>query len=172
MTNALQRVSNAKPPIVRENTDGFLRKLAALVAQIYTTYSQIAQNDRQEIHRLEATFKVHSFESADLTRSRGNLALGAACLSLFLFAISMGFANSNDRKFVQLASEKAPDVIRLFDSHRDGSIKRQESLAQIEMTKIQDKNSRSQTDGNIKEQFASVLQAEIQRHRSAAASSI
>ena len=76
----------------------------------------------------------------------------------------------NDKKFVQLVADKAPDLVRLFDSSHEANIKNRDTLAQLEWSKLQDKNTKSQSDGNIKDQFAQVLQAEIQRLRSASSS--
>jgi hypothetical protein len=171
MSVTLSPISNTAVIYKSDDTNGFLRKLAALVAQIYVTFSQISQNERNEVVKLELKFKKHSFESADLMRAKGNLGLGFACISVILFGASVGFANTNDTKFIQLVSEKCPDVVRLFDSSREGKIKSQETLASLESIRLQDKNNKSQTDGNIKEQFAQALQAEIQRLRSASASS-
>lgn len=154
-----------------DESDGFLRKLAALVAQIYATFSQISQNDRLEINSLEFRYKEHSFESADLMRTRGNLSLGFATISVLLFAASLGFANTNDTKFIQLIAEKTPDLLKLFDSSREANIKNRETLAQIEGIRLQEKNTKTQNENGTKEQFAQVLQAEIQRLRTAAANS-
>ncbi len=134
------------------------------------TFSQIAQNDRKEISDLEIKFKVLSFDSADLTRSRGNWTLGTALATFTVFAASTAFMNPNDRAFVKLISDKTPDLLRVFDARREAQIQSKNSLAQLEMTKMQDKNNKAQSEGNTKEQFAQVLQAEIQRLRSASAS--
>ena len=168
MDISIQSLTVTQPKSAPENTQSFLRRLATLVAQIYTTFSQIAQNDTLELHRLEVTYKIQSYGIADLTRSRGNVALGTACISLFLFATSMGFVNENDRKFVQLVSSEAPRIAELFNSQRDAAMKRKESHVQIDGQKITDKISRLHADSSVKDQFASVLQAEIQRCRSAA----
>ena len=169
MSITLSPVSNQCVVLKSDDTNGFLRKLAALVAQIYSTFSQISQNERSEIVQFELKYKTHSFESADMTRTRGQMSLGFACLSLAISAAALGFTNMNDRKFVQIAAEKAPDIARLFDTSREAKIKNRDTLAGLEMTKLQDKNNKSQTDGNIKEQFAQVLQAQIQLLRSASA---
>ncbi len=170
MSITLSPVSAQAVILKTDDQDGFLRKLACLVAQIYSTFSQVSQNERSEIVQLELKYKTHSFESSDLTRSRGKLALGCACISLAIFTASVGFANMNDKKFVQLVADKAPDLVRLFDSSHEANIKNRDTLAQLEWSKLQDKNTKSQSDGNIKDQFAQVLQAEIQRLRSASSS--
>jgi hypothetical protein len=170
MTITLSPISAQAVILKTDDSDGFLRKLACLVAQIYSTFSQISQNERSEIVQFELKYKTHSFESSDMTRTRGKFALGFACISMGIFVASLAFANMNDRKFVQLASEKAPDLARLFDASHEANIKNRDSLAQLEMSKLQDKNNKSQSDGNIKDQFAQVLQAEIQRLRSASSS--
>jgi hypothetical protein len=170
MTISVSPVSAKTTSIPHDEPQNILRRLALLVAQIYTTFSQISQNERSEIVQLEMNFKSHNIESASMMRSRGNLALGTACLSLMLFAASQGFANVNDKKFVQLAGEKVPEFVRLFDTRGEANIRNTDSLSQLEMTKLQDKNNKSQSDGNIKDQFTQVLQAEIQRLRSASSS--
>lgn len=163
----IHKTTAVQPKAVPENTECFMKKLAALVAQIYSTFSQKSQNDIHEIFRLETSYKINAHEIADLTRSRGNMALGTACVSLLFFAASLGFANENERKFVQLASNEAPRIAQLFESQRDASIKRKESRLQIDQIKLNDQTNRSHSDSNVKDQFASVLQAEMQRRRSA-----
>jgi hypothetical protein len=167
----LTSVSSKCVVLTSDDTTGFLRKLASLVAQIYTTLSKISQSERTEIVNFELKYKANSFESADMTRTRGQLSLGVACISLAISAAAFGFTNLNDRKFVQITAEKAPEIARLFDTSREAGIKDRDALAGLEMTKLQDKNNKTQNDGNIKEQFAQVLQAEIQLLRSAAARS-
>lgn len=151
-----------------EPQESFLRTLAKTVAQIYTMFSEIAQNDRAEIVRLECNYKIHSFQSADLMRSLGKIGFASACLSMIVFAASMGMSNVNNQKFVQLASEKVPMLTKMFESQREGTIKSQDAISQLEYAQMQDKHNKAQSEGNAKEQFASVLQAEIQRLRSAA----
>lgn len=171
MSVTLSTISNKAVIYKSDDTEGFMRKLAALVARIYVTFSQISQNERTEIHVLEIKYKAHSYESADLMRSRGRLSLGCAAISLLLYAGSLAWTNTNDSKFIQLVSEKSPEIVKLFDHSREASIKSREALAQIAFSRIQDKNSKSQSEGNIKEQFAQVLQSEIQHLRSASACS-
>lgn len=156
---------------IRPDTESYLRNLASLIAKIFTTFSQISQNDRKEITRLEDKYTDSNLKSARLLETKGSLAWKTAALSLVVFAGSLAFNNVNDRKFVELVSQKVPDVARLFESRYDASQKENDSVASLRLTQIQDKTTKAQTEGNIKDQFAQVLQAEIQRLRSAAASS-
>ncbi len=162
----IQALSSSSITESKVNTSN-LRELAELVARIYLIFSKISQSDRKETSDLEIKFKIYSIQSADLMRSRGNWALGTALLTFTAFAASLAFTNANDKKFVQLLSEKTPDLLRVFDARREADIRSKDSLAQLEMTKMQDKNNKSQSEGNTKEHFAQILQAEIQRLRSA-----
>lgn len=150
-----------------EDNRSLLNKLAALVAQIYLTFSQISQNERKETLLCEQSYKLLSNESADLTRSKGRIAIASALVGIAIFAASAPIPNMNDKKFVQLISERVPEFFKLWDTDRDSSIQKKNALTQLESIKLQDKNNRSQTDGNLKEQFSQALQAEIQRIRSA-----
>jgi hypothetical protein len=150
--------------------ESFLRHLSQIVAEIYTTFSQMAENDRKHMLQLEMQFKKHSFDASDSMKSRGNLALASAVISLLVFAASFGLTNSNEQKFVQLASEKIPMITNIFDTRSEANIKTKDSVAQLEYSQLQEKHNKTQTDSNTKEQFASTLQAEIQRLRSAASS--
>jgi hypothetical protein len=170
MAIPLDPISPREPIQLKVESGSYLHKLAALVALIYTTFSDISQKERGEIVRLEQQYSVYAKESADLTRSRGNLAFATACLCMMVFAASFALTNPNDKKFVQLASEKLPDFMKIIDGHREGAIKSKDSLAQLEMTRMQEKTNKASSEGNMKEQFASVLQTEIQRLRSASSS--
>jgi hypothetical protein len=170
MTGSIQPIASPCPPQKEEEMRTFLRELASLVAEIFATFSEIARKERDEIHQLEKTYTLHSRESADLTRSRGNWALGSAIASITVFTVSLAFTNANDRKFVQFISEKTPDFIRPFDAHREAAIRNKDALSQLEMSKIQDKNNHSQSESSSKDQYTQVLQAAIQEARSAAAS--
>ena len=151
-----------------DDTGSFMYKLAGLLAQIYATFSKISQNDQLAIVKLEADYKKHSYEIADLLHSRGNASLGMAIVSTAVFATSLAFANTNDQKFIQLMSEKAPILASLFDNARDGKMKTREAQMQIEYTKLQEKTNKSQNEGNIKSEFARALEAQMQLHTSLA----
>lgn len=170
MTLSVSSVTTKVMEVQNIETGSFLRKLAAIVAQIYVTFSQISQNERFEITNLELEYKKHSFQTADMIRSSGRLAFIGACTSLFLFATSFACVNMNDTKFVQLISDKSPEVFKLFEHSRQANSKGFDSVAQLEYARLQDKNNKSASDSNVKEQFAQVLQAEIQRLRTASAS--
>ena len=163
---AIQALSPSGVSSDKEKTSN-LRELAQLVARVYLIFSKISQSDRQEASDLEIKFKIYSIQSADLMRSRGDWALASALLTFTTFAASLAFTNANDQKFVDLVSKKIPDLLRVFDARKEADIRSKDSLAQLEMTKMQEKNSKSQSEGNTKEQFTQILQAEIQRLRSA-----
>ena len=170
MSLSISKISNEAIIYKSDDAKSFMRTLAVLVARIYATFSEFNQKERKEIHQLELSYKQHSFQSADLMRSRGKIALVGACFNMLFFAGSFAFRNTNDMKFVQLVSQQAPEVSKLFENSREAEIRSTDALAQLENTRMLDKNNKSQSDGNIKEQFAQALQAEIQRLRSASAS--
>ncbi|MBF8262754.1 MAG: hypothetical protein HW387_419 [Parachlamydiales bacterium] len=171
MTMTIQGLTNDAQNSVSENTDNFLRKLAVLVAKIYSTFSESSQNDRLELNRQEQIFKRHSFESADLTHSRGNLSCWAAIGSMVIFTGSCFLPKGSEglAKLMQLGAEKGADFIRPFESHRDGSIKRADTLSQLDQSKIQDTNNHKDSYRDVEGKISRVLDEEMQRRQRAAA---
>lgn len=166
-------VATAQPSTIgshihpNEETNNFMRNLAALLAHIYTTFSRISQNDRKEIVNLEQKYSLSVIRSSDAMRSQGTVSTVAAVASLILLAVSFPMVSTNDQRFVQKMSEHAPDIANLIGTRHQAAGRSAEALSQVELQKVQDKSNRAQSDGNIKEAFAQVLQAEIQRHRAA-----
>ncbi len=172
MTTTTPVSSTTEPRIHQdEATSNFMRRLAGLVADIYATFSQISQKDRQEITHLEKKYTIATMSSADATRAQGKAALATAIVGLVVLAVSTAIQNPNDQLFVQKMSDQAPQLGQLFSSQYSATQKGYDGVAGIQYQKLQDKSSRAQSDGNLKETFAQVLQAEIQRLRSASASS-
>lgn len=170
--SSINPVSSSDPRISENvETNNFMRRLAGLVAEVYATFSKISQNDRQEIARIEKKYTLSTTGHADSLRSQGNIQMGAAFAAVAAFAIATAIANPNDQAFVKKMSEHVGGFSQLFVQQSMGNQKNFEGLSSIQFQKLQDKSSRSQSDGNIKETFAQVLQAEMQRHRSASASS-
>lgn len=165
---AIRAQTSQKDPVhVNQKTDNFLRKVAKLVAQIYTLFSEISQHDKKEIQRLEFKYTLATHDSASLTKAQGKVALTTSIVGIGILAASLGISNRNDQLFVQKISEQAPALSQLFTMHQAANGKTADSIAAIQYQKLQDKSSKSQTDGNIKDSFAQVLQAELQRHRAA-----
>ncbi len=170
MTSAIERPITA--PIVAaelpQPVEGHLRRLAELVARIYNTYAQIAQNDRKEISNIEYKYTFSCRESSDSMRSRGRFAVATAFAGIVLHATSLAFRNVNDQKFVQLISDKIPNFVQLLDSRRDASQKDSDSISSLKLTQLQEKSGKAQSESGAKEQFAKILSDELQRHRQAA----
>ncbi len=153
-----------------ESTGNFMQRLATLVAAIYATFSQISQNDRHEIARLEQKYSELIHKSADATIAQGSVAMKTAFISLGVFACSLAIGNQNKALFVQEISKQIPEISSLFSQTQAANQRIFDGMASIEQHKLQDTTSHLQSDGNLKEAFAQVLQAEIQRMRSAASS--
>jgi hypothetical protein len=172
--SSITPVTSAEPRIHEDaETNNFRHRLACLVAEIYATFSQVSQNDRQEITRLEAKYTLATHNSADATIEQGDLAMKIAVLEVFACSISIavGASNQNDGLFVQKMSDQIPQIAQLFTAQTAANQKNFDGIGQIQLQNLQDKTSRAQSDGNMKESFAQVLQAEIQRLRSASSSS-
>ena len=160
---------NTKKTSEQDEISGFLRKLASVVAQIYTTFSKIAENSRIEINKLEIKYEGSWKKQAEILKSKGNFGVITATASIAIFAIGLTFANPGDRAFVKLMSEHVPNACQIFNSRYEANQKQHEAVGQLAYQQIQDKSNKTQSEGNLKDQFAQVLQAEIQRLRSASA---
>lgn len=167
MVSPVTMISTATQTESIEKTS-FLRELANIVAQLYVVFSEISREDREEGSQTINNYTIRVYASADLMKSRGNLMLYSAALSLVVFAASMGLQNRNDQKFVQLFSTKVPEIAKLFDCRKEAANKVLESLSQIDIIKIQRVGSKEQNDRSIQDQFSAALNAEIQRCRAAA----
>lgn len=149
----------------------YMHTLAALVAEIYVMFSQIAQNERKETSQLEQKFTLANRQVASSIRSQGSLAGWSGCASVVASLAALAWANHTDQSAVQKLSEGfvSGGTQLLLKGHEANSTNHSAS-AQIFSQKMQEKMNRQQ-DGNVKEPFAQVLQAEMQRLRSASASS-
>ena len=146
-----------------------LRSLAQMVSLIYAVYSQMAQHDREEVNALEKSYRMSSLESADLKRSLGNWTFAAATLGCGVFLVSLG-REANNQKFLQFCSERMPDLFRILNAPKEANMHNIDSLNSLKTNQMQDKNNQVQADSNGKDQFTQILQAEMQRVRSAASS--
>ncbi len=146
-----------------EETSSFLRRLAKLVACVYVTFSQISQNDRKEVVSTEKEIKMYTHLSADKLSDQGNWTLATAVMGVVFFTASFAWTHKNDQSWIQNISSFAPKVGELFSLHKSGSVKSYDAIVNIKQTKLQDKSSKAQSEGNTKEAFAQVLQAELRR---------
>lgn len=171
---SLDSVDSTSSDLIRihedQDTDSFMHRLASLVALIYVTFSQISQRDREEVLTTEREIKLYTKLSANAMEGQGSSALKASLVAAVVFTASFAFAHKNDQLFVQSISNQIPKIGELFSIQHAGTAKNYDAIASIKQTKLQDKSAKAQSEGNIKEAFAQVLQAEIGRLREAASS--
>jgi hypothetical protein len=154
-----------------DSPESVLRQLASLVAQIYATFSFSSQNGYIDTAKREEKFKNHSYESADQMRLMGKTGVGIAAaglvLSVALLVLTRSYNEAIQQFCQQMATQASSGVSKLTESYQQSTIKHCDTKAQLDQMSLQSNSNRSASEANTKEQFAQVLQAEMQRLRSA-----
>lgn len=166
MSISLDSIDSVSPDIrlhEDEDTRSFLYRLASLVALVYVTFSELSQNERQEVVRTKKEIKQYTHLSVDKMAGQGNWTLATALVGTLFFAASFACVHKNDQLFVQNVSSFAPKIGDLFNAHKSGSVKSYDATITIKQTELQDKTSKAQSEGNTKQAFEEVLRAEIRR---------
>lgn len=169
----LESVSPSSSASIRlhedEKTNSFLHRLASLVANIYITFSELSQKERQEVVLTEKEVTFFTNKSCEALTSQSSVSAKASIAALVVFTVAFGCSFGNDRILVQKISDHIPTVANhLYGVEQQTTSKNYDALTTVKQTKLQDKSAKAQSEGNIKESFAQVLQAEINRLREAA----